>query len=372
MAHKKFDEELDAFDPNRGIENSRTPPFTWYTDQEFYEQEVARIFQRVWCPVGRTDQVAKQGQYFTGELVGNPYVVTRADDDRLYAHHNVCRHKGAIVAQQEDEDRHSCAAFQCPFHGWQYELNGRLKSAPMLGPQKSFEREDYGLKPISVDTWGPFVFLDLDGPYGGENNPRALTNDIKELSEHLDMSNLRFHQRKVYEMNCNWKVFVDNSLDGGYHVKWAHETLAGGLDLKQFETKVFKRSSVQLCQTNGHDTRLGDKVAYAYLFPNLFINRYGNMMDVNIVEPISVDRCRVIFDFYFDYDNFEEWAARKKMRQEIAASHSIQQEDIAICESTQRGMNSMSWKWGRYSSILEQACYGFHSLLWYELRGMTR
>lgn len=70
--------------------------------------------------------------------------------------------------------------------------------------------------------------------------------------------------------------------------------------------------------------------------------------------------------------SFERERYGLKIRQEIAASHSIQQEDIAICESTQKGMNSMSWKWGRYSSILEQACYAFHTLLWYELRGMVR
>jgi len=245
----------------------------------------------------------------------------------------------------------------------------------MIGPQKSFELKRYGLKPISVGTWGPFVFLDLDGPFGGEGNPRDLEKDVEHIAQYVDKSGfegLKFYKRFAYEMDCNWKVFVDNSLDGGYHVKYAHVGLAEGLDLNAFETKVFNRSSIQICDAKGDDKRLGNKVMYAYLFPNLFINRYGSMMDVNIVEPLGVDKCRVIFDFYFDCENFELWESRKKIRRDIAKSHLIQQEDIDICNSVQRGMKSMTWKWGRYSSTLEVAAYDFHVQLWNELHGFVR
>lgn len=374
MPFKEFKETLDAFDPTRGIEDSRTPPYKWYTDADFFAREVGQIFQKSWLPVGRVDQVKEPGDYFVGEIVGNPYVIARANDGSLYAHHNVCRHKGAVVAQQEDDRTHSCHFFQCPFHGWEYHLDGKLKKAPMLGPQKSFEPGRYGLQPISLTTWGPFIFVDLDGKLiGGEEQVRNLPKDLSGIAEHIEpaFQGLKFYKRYVYEMNCNWKVFVDNSLDGGYHVKYAHEGLADGLDLEKFETHVFDRSSIQICDSKGEDKRLGDKVMYAYLFPNMFINRYGSVMDVNIVEPIDVDRCRVIFDFYFDYEDFEQWESRKRIRQDIASSHIIQQEDIDICESTQKGMKSMSWRWGRYSSVLEKACYAFHVLLWKELQGFA-
>jgi choline monooxygenase len=107
---------------------------------------------------------------------------------------------------------------------------------------------------------------------------------------------------------------------------------------------------------------------YAYLFPNFFINRYGNMMDTNTVLPLGVDRCCVIFDFYFDYDNLDEWESRKAIRQSLASSHTIQTEDIEICESAQRGMASMAWQHGRYSSVLERAVHAFHALHWLELQ----
>jgi choline monooxygenase len=218
------------------------------------------------------------------------------------------------------------------------------------------------------------VFLDLDGPFGGEGNPRNLQADVGELTAFLGdrLSKLKCEPSlsKSYDMNCNWKVFADNSLDGGYHVKYTHgDSLAEGLESAKLETKIFKRSSVQIGTTNGTDKRLGDKVIYAFIFPNLFLNLYGNMMDVNIIEPIAVDKCRVKFDFYFDYENFDDWEAKRAMRRNVAKSRLIQDEDIRVCESAQKGMNSMTFKWGRYSSHFEEAVYEFHKLLWHELRG---
>lgn len=374
MPYKMFDNLMDQFDPTRGIEDSHTPPYQWYTDQSFYDIEVERIFQKCWLPIGRLDQVDKPGRYFTGEICGNPYVVVRGEDSQLYAHHNVCRHKGAIVAQCEDNTPHRCAFFQCPFHGWEYHHNGKLKKAPMLGQQKNFKGEHYGLSPICIDTWGPMIFADLDGPFGGDGNPRSLQSDVADLNSVLETkwSHLKFFTRKVYEMNCNWKVFVDNSLDGCYHCIYAHEQLAEGLDLSCFETIIHKRSSIQRSKTNGQDKRLGDEVSYCYLYPNLFINRYGNMMDVNIVEPLGVNKCRVIFDYYFDFENLDDWQAKKRMRDDIASSHIVQRQDVDVCESVQKGMESVSFRWGRYSSQMEQACYAFHVLHWHELRGFRK
>jgi len=366
MSSSKFATLLRGFDPTRPIEESPTPPASWYVDPDFLDQEVATVFEKSWVPVGRVDQLENVGDYFTGEIVGNPFVVSRGDDGELHAVHNVCRHKGAIVAQQEDESRHNCEFFQCPYHGWQYHLDGRLKKAPMLGPQAEFDRGEYGLPTISVKTWGPFVFLDLDGPRGGEFNPRDLMADIDSIREPLERANfdqLKFYKRYAYDLKCNWKVFVDNSLDGGYHVKYAHAGLAQGLQLDEFKTHIFDRSSIQICDTKGSDTRLGDRVMYAYLYPNFFINRYGNMMDTNIVMPLGVDRCRIIFDFYFDVENMDTWEVRQQMLNSVMSSHAIQEEDIEICESAQHGMKSISWQTGRYSSILETAVHAFHVLL---------
>ena len=252
---------LEAFDPSRPIEDSRTPPYSWYVDQEFFQLEKEHIFQRCWLPAGRVEQVEKPGSYITGEVMGNPYVVVRGVDGKLYAHHNACRHKGAAVAMEEGR----CQAFVCPYHGWEYNHDGSLKKAPHLGKQVSFNAARNGLSPMCVDSWGPFLFIDMDGPFGGNGNPRKLHEDLaplKEPLEKLGFNQLRWCERHEYVLNCNWKVFVDNGLDGGYHVAYAHEGLSQGLEFEGYETTFEGRTSVQVCSTRGSDERLGDQVMY--------------------------------------------------------------------------------------------------------------
>lgn len=363
---------LDLFDPMRPIEESRTPPFDWYTDEDFAKSERHEVFERAWIAVGRKDQLKRPGDFFTGEITENPYVVAMNEDGEIKAHHNVCRHKGAIVAQGEGHiTPDSCMT--CPYHGWQYNLDGKITKMPNMG-KVNFNEQRWSLQPIEVDTWGPFVFVDMDGPFGGANNPRSLLTDFEHIQPWLDelgMDGMRFFERREYVMNCNWKVFVDNSLDGGYHVKYAHEGLASGLEEDTFKTHVYDRSVVQVCETNSSDERLGGKVVYAWLFPNLFINRYGNMMDTNVVLPLGANKCKVIFDFYFSFPNFEDYQTQKQMRRSVDSSHAVQLEDVTICESAQRGMNSMSFKYGRYSSKLEIGVHHFHKILWREMRGFN-
>lgn len=354
------------FDPNVPIEAAATPPRSWYIDPLVYEAEKRNVFEKSWIAVGRADQLTSTGSYFTGDLVGNPYVVLRDEHGELRAMHNVCRHHAAVVAQESGR----ATELVCPYHGWTYQLDGRLKRAPKMGKMTDFNLADFCLPGISVQQWGPLILLDLDGPQGGPNNPRDLAADIAPLVpplSELGFEGLQWIERRTYTIACNWKVFVDNSLDGGYHVAYAHESLTEGLEFDGYFTETFERTSAQICQSSGTDERLGEKVLYAWLYPNLFINRYGRMMDTNVVLPIDVDHCQVVFDFYVDYEDIEDWAAKRTIRKAISQSHVIQEEDIEICESTQRGLQSMSFEFGRYSSKLEQSVHAFHKMLWEDI-----
>lgn len=363
--------ELRRFDPLVPLESAHTPPYTWYTDQEMLDLEQLQIFEKSWLCVGRADQVAKPGRFFTGSMLGSPYVVVRGADGVLRAFHNVCRHHAAEVAQGEGK----ICELVCPYHGWTYKLDGSLCKTPHLGKICNFDVERSGLRPIAVAEWGPFVFIDLDGSWTEENkDTRNLFNDIEPIKivlEDSGLSGMKHVERRVYDMKCNWKVFADNSLDGGYHVAYVHERLAQGLSFDGYQTHIFDRCSYQICESNKTDERLGDKVIYAWAFPNMFINRYGHCLDVNVITPITPDSCQVTIDWYFDYDNLEDWSVEKLVKRQIADSDAVQKEDVTLCESVQRGMRSMAFEDGRYSSKLEGAVHAFHKLLWKELFGRT-
>ena len=346
-------EEIARFDPSLPIEEAWTPPASWYRSSAIAELERERVFHRHWIAVGPIDRVQKPGDFFTGEIAGEPYVVVRGEDGELRAFFNVCRHHATGVARG-----FGCAEkLVCPYHAWTYGLDGRLLKAPELGKTKNFRREDFGLVPMEVRVWGPICFVSL------AEDPRPLDADLAPLLGELER--MRFHElsfveRKTYRIPCNWKVFVDNYLDGGYHVPHMHRGLAAELDFDSYETELFDRHSVQ--RTGADSERLGSGAAYAFIHPNFMINRYGDMMDTNLVLPLGENECEVVFDYFF-----EPKTARSVIDESLVASDVVQQEDIEICVSVQKGLGSRAYDRGRYSSTREMAMLHFHQLLYADL-----
>ncbi|HLW68419.1 MAG TPA: aromatic ring-hydroxylating dioxygenase subunit alpha [Gemmataceae bacterium] len=348
---------LSAFDPMLPLERARTIPAAWYSDGEIAALERRTVFARSWIFVGRLNQVEKPGSYFTTELAGEPLVVIRGQDGILRAFYNVCRHKAAVLLS---EPCGQVSRLRCRYHGWTYDLAGRLRGTPEFDGVADFQREDHGLKEIAVGTFGPLVAVRLgaDGP--------ALAEQLDPLAERVaesELAALRFVARKEYELRCNWKVFVDNYLDGGYHVNTVHPTLAGMLDYSHYRTETFGFSSVQTSPlgTAGNALRPGQMAQYWYVFPNFMLNLYGGVMDTNVVFPLGPERCRVIFDFYFAAEGLA--AEERFQRESMELGHQIQLEDVGICEEVQRGLGSRSYDTGRFSVQREKAGYHFHRLL---------
>ncbi len=356
-------DEVARFDPSVPLEAAWLPPKSWYNDARFHDLERDTVFKNNWLIAARSEQFAKAGDFVAGAIAGEPYVVARGEDGVLRAFYNVCRHHAAQVAVGA-----GCAdSLVCPYHGWTYALDGRLLRAPELGAVKNFDRERFGLVPMHVKEWCGLVFVCMG------LQPRALANDLTEVGARLGamgIDALRFVARRKYTLACNWKVYVDNYLDGGYHVSYLHKGLAGQLDLDSYRTEIFDRYSIQSgagaagkkegMPGSDFSERIGDKVLYAWIYPNLMINRYGPMMDTNWVIPRGHDETEVIFDYYFTPETAsdDDFVTRS-----LAASDVVQLEDVEICESVQKGLGSSSYDQGRYSAKLEQGEHHFHRLL---------
>ncbi len=361
--------ELASFDSRLPVEEASTPPASWYVRSEFLDLERAGVFRKNWLWAGRADQLRGPGDYLTGMILGDPYVVLRDGEGRLRAFYNVCRHHAARIANGSG----TLESLVCPYHGWTYDLCGRLKSAPHMGAIRGFDRAAFGLAPVAVEEWGPWVFVALSGA------ARTLASDLAPLLSRLEgtrFRDLRFVARREYTLRCNWKVFVDNYLDGGYHVAHLHKGLAGQLDLGSYRTELFERFSIQSCGAAGDtgvnsDTdfsqRIGGGALYAWNHPNLMINRYGPMMDINVVLPLSHDRTQVIFEYYFQGGE-GDGITSEFVEKSLLASHTVQEEDVSICESVQEGLGSPAYDRGRYAPALEHGMHHFHRLLAADLR----
>jgi choline monooxygenase len=346
---------LEQFDAERPLELATALPAAWYTSPHVAERELGTVFQHNWQALVGGAMLSGGGEFMTGELGKLPVVASRDEKGGLHAFANVCRHRAAVVACGEGRaDR-----FSCPYHGWQYGLDGRLLSAPELGAVCEFDRHTQGLSRVEIEQVGPLFFASA-APRG--EKPSSRWAGLWERLEATQWRSLKLAKVVRYSLGCNWKVFVDNYLDGGYHVSAVHPGLAGQLDLDSYRTEVFEDYSIQSC--GGVAGRIGGEAMYAFLYPNFMINRYGEAMDVNLVLPRGADRCEVVFAFYFTP---QVLADAEKVAAAIASSDEVQREDVWICESVQKGLASGGYIPGRYSVIRQGGERAFHVRLAREL-----
>jgi len=364
-----IDQILSSYDDRAPLAQASTIPGSWYTDSRIAELERLNVFSKTWQLVARTDQVQTPGQFISTTVAGEPVVVVRGTDNVLRAFYNVCSHHAAAVVTQPCG---SATLLHCPYHGWNYGLDGCLKGMPEFEGVENFDRAEKGLVPIRVETWECFVFVNLDD----DASPLAdfLGGLVKRVAP-LGIGKLHYFGRRTYNIHCNWKVFVDNFLDGGYHVPHLHKGLNSVLDYKQYtienEDRYCLQSSPMVASSDDAATgatRKGDRAWYFWQHPNLMINCYEGYMDTNLVIPVDVDHCTVIFDFYFG--DISE-AHREYNEQSVNVGNRVQEEDLGICEDVQRGLKSRVYRAGRLSVRREAGEQSFHRLLAADLKGRS-
>jgi choline monooxygenase len=343
------------------LAHAKTPPAAWYFEPAMLARERAKIFSRAWQLVGRVEQVAEPGRFFTATVGDEPIVVVRGADGVLRALSNVCRHRAGPVAAGAGK----CEQFRCGYHGWSYALDGRLAATPEWNGVEEFERAAHALPQFRVETWGALVFVNLDASCA----PLSETlEDIPARLAHRDLSRMKFALRKEWFVECNWKVYVDNYLEG-YHIPIVHPALNRELDYARYRTETRRFYSMQHSPIRrDRATRLKvdedadeNEAQYFWLFPNLMLNVYPDNYSTNLIVPLSAERTLTVFEWYFADPELE--ATQEAVRRTVEFSDEIQIEDIQICEAVQRGLRSRTYAQGRYSVKRENGVHHFHGLL---------
>ncbi|MGA7614272.1 MAG: SRPBCC family protein [Thermoanaerobaculia bacterium] len=347
--------DRDLVDPR--IERASTIPSEWYFGADHLEREVDRVFSATWQLAGRLDQLDGEGAYFTTTVGREPVIVVRGRDRTVRALSNVCRHRAGPVTQGEGQR----LAFRCGYHGWSYGLDGALLATPDLDGVEGFRKEDHCLPSFRVETWGPLVFVNLDLAAA----PLAeFMGDIHERLGNRDLAPYRFVERKEWTIECNWKVYVDNYLEG-YHIPIVHPGLMAELDYANYRTETRDWYSIQHSPIRKPKhlrvAAEGEEAQYFRIFPSLMLNVYPDNYSTNLILPLGPDRTLTIFDWFFTDPDAAE--TRKKLEDTVRFSDEIQIEDIGICEKVQKGLRSRTYRQGRYSPRRENGVHHFHRLL---------
>ncbi len=359
--------DLSDYTPTADLARAMTMPARWYIEPAFLPLEAEKIFYLTWQPVGRLEDVLRPGDFFTCDLLDQPLVVARNRSGDLRAYYNVCAHRAAVVAH----GRGNRKSLQCKYHGWTYDLDGKLLRAPEFDGVQNWNPAEVCLQSVRVEAWGPWVFVNLD-PAAAPMSEIYGPIEAEISAAGFNLERMRLVERRDYVIDCNWKVYVDNYLEG-YHLPIAHPGLFREVDYDQYHVETFRHYSKQhapIREVGPGDlrdrryVRSGDGEAdalYYWIFPNVMLNVYLDNTSINIIIPLSHDKTLTIFEWYFEAPGTGEgW---ESMQQIIAFSDEIQQEDIELCEWVQRGLKSKAYDAGRFSVKRENGVHHFQSLV---------
>ena len=193
--------------------------------QEFYELEREAIYKRAWLNVGRVEQLARKGSYFTKELAvaQTSVVVVRGTDGEIRAFHNVCRHRGNKLVWNDYPQEETCGVarqFVCKYHGWRYDLDGSNTFVQQESEFFDFDRDDFGLVPVHCDVWAGFIFVNV-AKGEPEQNLRDFLGPMVTRLENYPFEQLteRYFYRAT--VNSNWKLYMD-AFQEFYHAPILH------------------------------------------------------------------------------------------------------------------------------------------------------
>ena len=335
------------------LNRARALPARYYAGDAMLAMEQRAVFARSWQLVAYREQLAEPGDHVVEQIAGVPILLVRGPDRVLRAFPNVCRHRAGPLALCNGK---GARALHCKYHGWTYTLEGQLRSAPEMQDACDFKVEDIRLPPLRVHDWQGLVFVALEQDVPPFDEVYA---GIAERIAPIDLSTLRYLRSDNYDIDCNWKVYVDNYLEG-YHLPHVHPGLSRVLDYRAYDTELFAWHSLQSSPLRDSTELYGDGQAFYYfIYPNVMLNIMPGRLQTNRILPLGPDRCRIVFDYYYAQDA----VAQARIAADQAFSDEVQNEDIAICEAVHKGLASGFYVPGRLNPKRESGVWHFQNLL---------
>jgi Rieske 2Fe-2S family protein len=350
-----------------------TLPAAYYVDLSYFTREMDALFARMWICAGRTEQIARPGQFLVREVLGESIIITRSAAGAVNAFYNVCRHRGTRLCTEHEGT--FGGSIQCPYHAWTYDLDGRLIGAPHMEEVPHFAKDEYPLHRVQADTWDGHIFLNLSA------NPAPLLEQLSDLPGKFRpwrMEELRLGKRIVYDVRANWKLVIQNYNEClhcpnlhpalnklSHYLSGENEPLqatymGGRMDLRPGVDTLSMDGSCPRAFLPGLSPEDVRRVYYYAIFPNMLLSLHPDYMMVHSLWPIAPDRTINICEWHFHPDE----VARKGFDAADAVDFwdLTNRQDWHVCELSQAGIASRAYTPGPYSNR-EDLLYAFDRMI---------
>jgi phenylpropionate dioxygenase-like ring-hydroxylating dioxygenase large terminal subunit len=342
----------------------RTLPRVCYFSPDWFAVERDKIFAREWGYVARAEALPERGSYIVVDVAGESILIVRGERG-LGAFYNLCRHRGSqlVLGKQASCGQFGGAGIRCPYHSWTYTLDGALKSAPFLDEASGFTTADFPLHRVSVDTWGGFVFVNLD-PTPRQTLAEQL-GPIPERVRRYPLADLRSARTIVYDVTANWKVILEN-YNEYYHCAGVHPELCavvpafkyrGGSEL-DWDRGVPHAAGAWTFTASGTTNRrpfpeldADEQIRHKgeLIYPNFMCSLAAEHVAAFRLEPLAPGRTRITFDCLFHPTAIA--AADFDPSDAVDFWDLVNRQDWMICEGVQRGMAARPFQTGFYAPM---------------------
>lgn len=361
---------LPHFEVDADVRAARTLPPSFYLDSGVFAAVRDQVFARSWQWLGPTDEVAAHGSMaprtLLPGLLDEPLLLARDAQGALRCLSNVCTHRGAVMVAQ------ACQAetIRCPYHGRRFGLDGCLRHAPGFEGALDFPSAADDLPQVPWGLWQGHAFASLKPALPLNTLLAEMAQRLPWLPVHAFRADES--RSRSFEFEAHWALYVENYLEG-LHISFVHPALNQTLQLADYRYELGTASVLQLAGAQAGETAFelppsspehGQRIAayYWWLFPNLMLNFYPWGLSVNVVQPLSPTRTRVIFRaFVADPALLGRGAG--------GALDPVEMEDETIVQSVQQGIRSRLYAPGRYAPQHEAGVHHFHRLLCAALQG---
>ena len=349
-----------------------------YTGEDFYRFEQETVFARTWVFAAFVHQFENVGDMVPVEIAGQPVVIVKSAENQFKAFHNVCRHRGAKLIQ---EDKKAARRFICPNHSWSYSLEGKLLARPHFhgGGQHDVNKDPStchraDLAEIRIAVWLDWIFINMDGQAPDFDSHVSF---ITERLEGYALDELQYCEKMEFEIKANWKLAIENFIEP-YHVFSCHPWLNDFVGMDERTPPDFK-DHVLFC---GYDFKDNDPARggalphfsnlsetkqkrgdWFVLFPNFCFEIFPDQVDVFIATPNGAEATTETIALYFVGEGATDSRYQEARQHVVKNWHDLNVEDVGVIERMQAGRHSDGFDGGVLSPYWDPVQQQFARLI---------